>query len=95
MLSLVLAVGFLVAIPAGPAAAATTVLNAIDTGWWDDTGFHLYGNSNYLVGDYSETVHNNYFTFDLTTAVPCGTITGATLSAPNPNGGGSPHTYTL
>jgi hypothetical protein len=97
MLSLVVAVGFLVAIPAGPASAATTVLNATDTGWWSDTGEHGAFNSNYIVGNYGYDYgdHNDYFTFDLTTAVPCGAITGATLSAPNPLGSGSPRPYTL
>jgi len=97
MLSLIVAVGFLVAIPAGPASAATTVLNATDTGWWANTGEHGAFNSNYIVGDYGYGYgdHNDYFTFDLTTAVPCGAITGATLSAPNPYGSGSPRPYTL
>jgi len=97
MLSLVLAVGFLVAIPAGPASAATTVLNATDTGWWFATGEHGASNSNYIVGYYVRGDYNDYFTFDLSAGLPaCGAITGATLSVSNSNGGsGSPRPYTL
>ena len=97
LLSLVLTVGFLVAVPAGPVSAATTVLNPADRGRWDEFGQHLSFDQSYTAGIYAgpPTGFRNYFTFDLSAGLPCGTITGATLTAPNPGGVGLLRSYTL
>jgi Ca2+-binding RTX toxin-like protein len=44
----------------------TITLNAADTGWYDVTGYHDPGNTNYFVGDLS-LLHRNWFTFNLPT----------------------------
>jgi len=48
----------------------TITLNAADTGWYDSTGFHSPGNTNYLAGDdniANGKLHRNWFTFNLPT----------------------------
>jgi subtilisin family serine protease/Ca2+-binding RTX toxin-like protein len=42
-------------------------LNAVDSGWYDSTGFHDPSNTNYIVGDGSNTLYRNWFTFNLPT----------------------------
>ena len=42
-------------------------LNAVDSGWYDSTGFHNPSNTNYVVGDDSNTLYRNWFTFNLPT----------------------------
>ncbi|WP_272481120.1 Calx-beta domain-containing protein, partial [Microcystis aeruginosa] len=44
----------------------TITLDAADTGWYDVTGYHDPGNTNYFVGDLS-LLHRNWFTFNLPT----------------------------
>ncbi|WP_044035251.1 Calx-beta domain-containing protein, partial [Microcystis aeruginosa] len=44
----------------------TITLDAADTGWYDSTGYHDPGNTNYFVGDLS-LLHRNWFTFNLPT----------------------------
>ncbi|MFM6271097.1 MAG: hypothetical protein ACKPFA_32070, partial [Dolichospermum sp.] len=44
----------------------TITLNAADTGWYDVTGYHDPGNTNYIVGDYYG-LYRNWFTFNLPT----------------------------
>jgi hypothetical protein len=77
------------------------VLNAINEGWYDSTGFHQANNQDYIVGNcsinncFGDTNYNNFFTFNLSDMrVP---ITSAVLSLGNPSGGffGAPSTYTL
>ncbi|MFM6283054.1 MAG: Calx-beta domain-containing protein, partial [Dolichospermum sp.] len=45
---------------------STITLNAADTGWYNSTGFHDPGNTNYIVGDAPGLVRN-WFTFNLPT----------------------------
>jgi hypothetical protein len=46
----------------------TITLNAADTGWYDSTGYHDPGNTNYFVGDYDYYgLYRNWFTFNLPT----------------------------
>jgi extracellular elastinolytic metalloproteinase len=42
-------------------------LSAIDSGWWDQTGFHGATNKNYVAGQELPTTFRNYFVFDLAT----------------------------
>jgi hypothetical protein len=63
-----------------PARAATIIIDATDTGWYDDSGFHNPANDNYIAG--ADAVSgvvdfHNFFVFDLTGV--SGTITSATL----------------
>lgn len=67
-------------------AAGTTTLGAVNTGWWDSTGFHDATNPNYGIGDGNSTPdHHNFFVFDL--ANVSGLVTGAQLSIGNPANG--------
>ena len=60
----------------------TQTLAASFTGWWDSTGSHDAGNSNYGVGDANSSPdHHDFFVFDLSGIE--GTITGAQLSIGN------------
>jgi hypothetical protein len=74
-------------------------LNYVDSGWWNNTGFHDSINKNYFVGQSARpaTQYRNFFVFDLS-AVPL-PIIGAQLRLFNPPGGySSPDpndTYTL
>ncbi|MBE9264447.1 S8 family serine peptidase [Microcystis sp. LEGE 00066] len=47
----------------------TITLNAADTGWYDNTGFHIPSNTNYIVGDNENPniLYRNWFTFNLPT----------------------------
>ncbi|MFV0591364.1 MAG: hypothetical protein ACK5M7_08270 [Draconibacterium sp.] len=37
----------------------------LNSGWYKKTGEHSAGNTNYLCGDYNNTVYNNFFAVDL------------------------------
>jgi PEP-CTERM motif len=89
-----------------PFGAQTLVLNggaftlqATDTGWYFQTGFHNPGNNNYIVGDCTSCgrsgSYNNYFVFDLSQITA--TITSAVLDVGNGNGyvAGVLSTYSL
>ena len=82
-----------------------TVLNAISTGWYDQTGYHDSANPNYIAGlcgssdacDGGDLIYNDFFVFDLSAVT--GPIVSAALSLgqPAPNGyfgpaGGSTYT---
>lgn len=43
----------------------STTLNAANTGWYDITGFHSAGNSNYIVGAGNGTFYRDFFVYDL------------------------------
>ncbi len=73
-------------------------LNATDSGWWDDTGFHDADNDNYVVGACCGFQGlRNFFVFDLSPVT--GVVTAATLRLSNPSDGfASPdanETYTV
>ena len=57
------------ALQSGPVLAEAEVVDATDSGWYDDAGFHVPTNINYLVGNPKispEFVdHHNFFVFDL------------------------------
>jgi hypothetical protein len=42
------------------------VINATNSGWYDNTGYHYGGNHNYFVGDHSGYLYRNFFVFNLT-----------------------------
>ncbi|MDB9485369.1 S8 family serine peptidase [Dolichospermum circinale CS-537/01] len=49
---------------------STITLDAVDTGWYDNTGYHEPNNTNYIVGDYEISdgkLFRNWFTFNLPT----------------------------
>jgi hypothetical protein len=52
-----------------PAAARADVINAIDSGWYADTGLHVATNQNYVVGEVTGLVRHNFFVFDLTAVI--------------------------
>lgn len=58
-------------------------LTGISTGWYDNTGQHLSGDSNYLAGNFillnQSLSYNDYFTFNLSGVQ--GTIASASLTA--------------
>jgi len=61
----------------GAARAATIVIDATDSGWYDDGGSHDVNNDNYLVG-WRGAEYHNYFVFDLT-SIASETVVSATL----------------
>lgn len=75
-----------VALLAGSARRATAqsvTLGAVDSGWYDSTGFHDSTNPNYLVGRSSAgAVSNNFFVFDVSGLA--GAIASAELRIFNP-----------
>ena len=75
----------LIAVTFGGAVASATTLNSTARGWYNSTGFHDAGNSNYISGS-NDTWHD-YFTFDLTGV--SGTISSANLVLFNPVANGS------
>ncbi len=70
-------------------AQTTVTINATNTGWYSNTGFHNSMNANYLAGQISNGTRraefHNYFVFDLSGIQ--GTITNATLKVLNPQFG--------
>ena len=46
---------------------STIVLNAADSGWYDNTGFHDPTNANYITGDLVGRPHRDWFAFTLPT----------------------------
>jgi hypothetical protein len=65
------------------APARADVINAIDSGWYAETGLHVATNDNYVVGDVSGLVRHNFFVFDLTAVVD--DIVGASVQLYNPD----------
>jgi hypothetical protein len=61
----------------GAARAATIVIDATDSGWYDDGGSHDMSNDNYIVG-WRGAEYRNYFVFDLT-GIATETVVSATL----------------
>jgi hypothetical protein len=61
------------------AQAATITVAAVDSGWYDSTGFHLSTRTNYLAGEVggSTPQFRNFFVFDLSGV--SGVVTTATL----------------
>jgi hypothetical protein len=70
----------LTAVLAIPATAAT--VNATNTGWWDNTGFHGATNLNYGTGTGAGADHRSFFVFDL--AGLSGAVLSATFEVFNP-----------
>ena len=64
---------------------ATTTLNAVDSGWWDSTGYHDSTNKNYAAGRSGGIDLHDYFVFDLTSVT--NPIASAQLDLLNPAGG--------
>ena len=59
------------------------MINATDSGWYDDDGSHTQSNENYIVG-WRGAEYRNFFVFDLT-AIPIGdTVVSVTLRLFNP-----------
>jgi hypothetical protein len=77
-------IGIVLVLLMGAAADATTiVINATDSGWYDDTGSHTQSNENYLVG-WRGAEYRNFFVFDLTAIPVTDTVVSATLRLFNP-----------
>jgi hypothetical protein len=68
---------------AAPARADVLTLKAIDSGWYQDNGFHDKNNPNYFVGRSGDTVFRDFFVFDLSSLVGL-EILKAQLSVYNP-----------
>jgi hypothetical protein len=81
----------------GGAGSNTLTLSAIDSGWWDDTGFHDDFNNNYITGKFATATFGDFFVFDLASLSQ--PITGAQLRVFNPSNGffsaDPSETYTL
>jgi autotransporter-associated beta strand protein len=43
----------------------TITLNAVDRGWYDNTGHHVPSNGNYLAGRLGPTLYNDWFVFNV------------------------------
>ena len=43
----------------------STLLNASDRGWYDNTGSHSAGNDNYFAGEFGGEIFRDFFVFDL------------------------------
>ncbi|MBK1986192.1 M10 family metallopeptidase C-terminal domain-containing protein [Sphaerospermopsis aphanizomenoides BCCUSP55] len=48
-------------------ASSQTVISAVDTGWYNNSGYHDPGNTNYIIGDYSASLYRNWMAFNLPT----------------------------
>src|SRR5262245_25432618 len=67
----------------GAAHAATFVIDATDSGWYNPSGTNSSGNQNYIVGE-SGNEYRDYFVFDLTGVPVTDTVVSATLRLWNP-----------
>lgn len=82
-------------------AGDETTLFAVDTGWYDMTGFHDPVNVNYLVGDFSGVNYHNFSVFDLSSIkldILSANLMLFNIAAPPIDGFGSPdpfETYAL
>ena len=68
--------------PGGPPADGSFTLTALDTGWYDQTGFHDAANTNYISGRSGDVEHRNFTVFDLSGL--SGPIISAQLQLFNP-----------
>ena len=66
----------------GLSHAATMTLNYVDSGWYDNSGFHGPMNENYLASDDNGPIFRNWFVFDLSGVTD--PIVSATLRLFNP-----------
>ncbi len=66
---------------AASSQAANITINAVDTGWYMESGLHAPTNINYIVGDYGGQIYHDFFVFD--TSAISGTIVSATLRSYN------------
>src|SRR5262245_22302091 len=64
------------------ARALAVTLQAVDTGWYNQTGFHNPGNPNYITGRSEGVEYRGFFVFNLPALGPIG---GATLRMFNPS----------
>ena len=73
-----------------PAYGATIVLSAVDTGWYNNSGFHDPTNPNYIVGEGvgvpTPPLFRDFFIFDLS-SLAGQTVLSARLVLYNPNDG--------
>lgn len=76
-------IGLFALLATAPAAAAPIVINAFDSGWYDDGGDHFASNENYQVG-MRGTEYRNFVVFDLST-IAGATIQSVELWLENPN----------
>ena len=68
---------------AAVAPAHAAVINAIDSGWYNQAGTHIAPNDNYIVGDVSGSEVHNFVVFDLTSVL--NEITAASVELYNPD----------
>jgi len=62
--------------------SASLTVNATDSGWYDDTGWHQPDNLNYAVGEEVVFIYHNYFVFDLSSV--SATVTSAVINIYSP-----------
>ena len=67
------------------ARADSVTLNATNTGFYTNNGFHNAANANYVTGQFGGIQTRNYFVFDLSGVT--GTVTGATIHISFPDFG--------
>lgn len=64
-----------------PAVSSPVTVNATDSGWYSEFGFHDASNTNYITGFTGSQVTRSFFVFDLSSI--SGLIVSATLRLPN------------
>lgn len=74
--------------PPGPISTeALVTLNAVDSGWYNSTGFHSAANKNYIAGDSENGIFRNFFVFSLAGYTDPNPIGAAELRLLNPRRG--------
>jgi hypothetical protein len=63
-------------------SSASLTVNATDSGWYDDTGWHEPDNLNYAVGEEVVFIYHNFFVFDLSSV--SATVTSAVINIYSP-----------
>ncbi|RYF46982.1 MAG: hypothetical protein EOO27_38340, partial [Comamonadaceae bacterium] len=79
------------------AAQAQMTIATVDTGWYNNTGAHLPGNTNYITGNLANgaaTTYRSYYVFDLGSVAlaPDQVVSGATLNVNTQGVNGLPAT---
>lgn len=85
-LLVVVVLSFLLVDGPQPVFADIIILDAVDSGRYDQTGFHEPADAGYMVGSLGSQVFRNWFVFDLSGVLP-GSVTAGELVVFNPVGG--------
>lgn len=73
------AVGIAASASLGSTPARALLINAADTGWYNNSGSHDTGNANYVSGSFVLLQYRSFFVFDLVAAGITQSIVSATL----------------